>query len=69
MGKKIKYFILILLGAVLFMCGACIFVWLEYNRVEVSELRYLINNFKEYIAGLLVTTLGAWFLIQGLKKY
>lgn len=69
MREKIKAFTLIALGALLFLCGAVIFVWLEYNRVEVSELRYLINNFKEYITGLLVTTLGAWLLIQGLKRY
>lgn len=67
--EKIKALTFMALGALIFLCGAVIFIWLEYNRVEVSDLKFTINNFKEYIAGLLVTTLGAWFVMQGLKKY
>lgn len=67
MKENIKYYIMLFLGALLFMCGICIFVWLEYNRVEASQLKYLINNFKPYSIGLLSALTGAYFLKKGLN--
>lgn len=50
------------------MCGICIFVWLDYNRVEVSQLKYIINSFKSYSIGLLSVMAGAYFLKKGLNS-
>lgn len=68
MKENIKYYIMLFLGALLFMCGICIFVWLDYNRVEVSQLKYIINSFKSYSIGLLSVMAGAYFLKKGLNS-
>lgn len=68
MSKKIKSIIFFILGALLFCYGVVNLTWAEYNRVEISELRYIVDNFRTLATGALSTMLGAWFLILGFRK-